>query len=127
SRNTFWWFIRRALTVVLLSLVIFAVLPSQTVWPPLEGLGDGWTGAVYRNMIDIDEPPANAAPSLHVSLTCLLVWAVVRDFPRWWVLAIATGLAVCLATLFTHQHHLIDVATGALLAGSVALPCTNAG
>lgn len=122
SRDTFWWYIRRALVAVLSSLVIFAVVPSRTVRPPLDDLGTGVTATFYRGMIDIDEPPANAAPSLHVSLTCLLMAAVVRDFPRWWLPAVAAGLAVCLATLLTHQHHLIDVATGALLAGLIALP-----
>ena len=91
SREGFWWYIRRALVVVLCSLVIFAVLPTQTVRPPVEGLADGITATIYRRMIDIDEPPANAAPSLHVSLTCLLAWAVVRDFPRWSAAAVAGG------------------------------------
>jgi membrane-associated phospholipid phosphatase len=67
-------------------------------------------------MIEIDDPPANAAPSLHISLTCLLALALWKDFPRWWW---ATGLGVSLvwvATMGTRQHHLIDVATGAALA-----------
>ena len=44
----------------------------------------GITATVYENMVAIDEPPANAAPSLHVSLTCLLGLALCRDFPKWW-------------------------------------------
>jgi membrane-associated phospholipid phosphatase len=70
-------------------------------------------------MVTIDEPPANAAPSLHVSLTCLLALALVRDFPRWWPVSCAGVVLVWLATLLTRQHHLVDVLTGALLAVGV--------
>jgi membrane-associated phospholipid phosphatase len=77
------------------------------------------TGQLYKNMIAIDEPPANAAPSLHVSLTFLLGLALLMDFPRWWWLStIGIGL-VWLATLFTRQHHFIDVGTGILVTSLV--------
>jgi membrane-associated phospholipid phosphatase len=121
SRDTFLWFVRRGLIVVCGSLVVFVLYPTKTVRPPLPA-DDGPTAHLYRHMVEIDEPPANAAPSLHVSLTCLLAWALVRDFPRWWpVTLLGVGL-VWLATLLTWQHHLIDVATGVLLASLVALP-----
>ena len=42
-------------------------------------LDGGLTATLYQRMAAIDQPPANAAPSLHVSLTCLMAWAVVRD------------------------------------------------
>jgi hypothetical protein len=114
---TFRWFIRRGLVVVFLSLVIFAAVPTQTApRPPASDLGDGWTATVYRGMVAIDEPPANAAPSLHVSLTCLLAIALMRDFPRWWPVIIVGIALVWLATLLTRQHHLIDMATGVLFA-----------
>jgi PAP2 superfamily len=117
---TFRWYIRRGLVVVLLSLAFFAVLPTRTApRPPENSLGDSLTAQVYRSMVTIDEPPANAAPSLHVSLTCLLALALVRDFPRWWAVSFAGVAIVWLATLFTRQHHLIDVATGVLLAVGV--------
>ena len=46
---------------------------------------------------------------------------LIFDFPRWWPLTVLGTLAVWAATLFTRQHHLIDVVTGALLACAVAL------
>jgi hypothetical protein len=120
--HTFVWYLRRGLLIVLVTLVIFMVFPTQTVRPDGTGLGDGPTARLYRNMVAIDDPPANAAPSLHVSLTCLLALALIRDFPRWWLIAFGGAAVVWLATLFTWQHHLIDVATGILLAGLFALP-----
>jgi hypothetical protein len=121
-RETFVWFIKRALLIVAISLLIFAIVPTQTVRPSLEGLGDRWTARYYRDMVALDDPPANAAPSLHVSLTCLLAIALMFDHPHFRVWIIGGVVLVWLATLFTWQHHLIDVATGALLGGLISLP-----
>lgn len=119
---TFRWYVTRALLVAALSLLIFIAVPTQTApRPPEHGLGTGITARMYENMVAVDEPPANAAPSLHVSLTFLLGLALFRDFPKWWPLTALGIVLVWLATLFTRQHHLIDVATGILLASLVAL------
>jgi membrane-associated phospholipid phosphatase len=122
SKDTFRWYIRRGLPLVALTLLIFIVYPTQTHTRPPSNLGDGLTGELYHNMVEIDQPPANAAPSLHVSLTCLLAWALVRDFPRWWLLSFGAAILVWLATLFTRQHHMLDVATGVILGTVFALP-----
>ena len=71
------WYIRQASLVVVVSLLIFAVMPTYTVRPLLSPaneakLDDDLTSWVYQRMVAVDEPPANAAPSLHVSLSCLL-------------------------------------------------------
>jgi membrane-associated phospholipid phosphatase len=119
---TFRWYIQRGLALVIITLLIFIVCPTQTAKrPETHGLDPGLTAWLYQNMIEVDEPPANAAPSLHVSLTFLLALALVRDFPRWWLAAVPGVLVVWLATLLTRQHHLIDVVTGALLAWLVTL------
>jgi len=124
TRQTFAWYVRRGLVLVLISVVFFAILPTKTVRPAATDLGDGPTAQLYRNMVAIDGPAANAAPSLHVSLTCLLAWALIRDFPRWWAVCLTvTGIVVVwLSTLLTWQHHLIDVATGILLGSTLAVP-----
>ncbi|MFO0965290.1 MAG: phosphatase PAP2 family protein [Gemmataceae bacterium] len=118
---TFWWFIRRGLVVIVITIAIFIVLPTQTATRPAHTLSPGLTAWMYEEMVKIDEPPANAAPSLHVSLTCLLALALLCDFPRYWPLSVGCVLLVWAATLFTRQHHLIDVATGASLAVAVSL------
>ena len=81
----------------------------------MQDIGVGFTADVYRKMIEIDTPPANAAPSLHVSLTCLLLFTLVRDLPRLWPVWAGFIALVWCSTLVTRQHHLIDVATGVLL------------
>src|SRR4029077_6444000 len=109
------------LAAVFASLAIFVVLPTRTVRPDTSYLGEGATADAYRNRIAADAPAANAAPSLHVSLTCLLAWALIRDFPHWWLVSCFGIVTVWLSTLFTYQHHLVDVFTGALLALLIGL------
>ncbi len=121
SRATFAWFIRRGLLLIGITLAIFILYPTQTHQRP-HVRGTGLTAQLYRDMVEIDEPPANAAPSLHVSLTCLLAWALVRDHPRWWLPGFTGAVLVWLATLYTRQHHVLDVVTGAGLACVLALP-----
>jgi membrane-associated phospholipid phosphatase len=119
---TFWWFIKRGLFIVGVALAIFVIFPTKTSGSHRGSVtGTDLTAALYRNMAEIDDPPANAAPSLHVSLTFLLALALIRDFPRWsWAWMAFVGI-VWFSTLVTRQHHLIDVATGVLLAWAVVL------
>jgi membrane-associated phospholipid phosphatase len=121
-RDTFWWFLKRALLVLGVSLAVFSLVPTQTVRPPADVLDNGWTANFYRAMVAIDDPPANAAPSLHVSLTCLLAIALLREFRRYWPVIVLGIALVWLATVLTWQHHLIDVATGAALGILASLP-----
>jgi membrane-associated phospholipid phosphatase len=118
--STFRWYVSRGLLVVALSLLIFIIVPTRIAARSTDHGLTGITAMVYENMVAIDEPPANAAPSLHVSLTCLLGLALCRDFPKWRPVTVFGVVLVWLATLFTRQHHLIDVATGILLAAVVA-------
>ena len=119
--STFRWFVQRGLVVVSLSLLIFILIPTHVAPRPTEHGLVGITAMIYENMVAIDEPPANAAPSLHVSLSCLLALALYRDFPRWWSATAVGVVLVWLSTLLTRQHHLIDVGTGVLLALFIGL------
>ncbi len=120
-RETFHQFLRQSLTVVGLTLAIFILVPTQTGPRPPSQLYPGLTAWMYESMVSIDEPPGNAAPSLHVSLTCLLALALWGDFPRWRLLSLLGCGLVLAATLFTRQHHLLDVATGLLMCLLVVL------
>src|SRR5262249_13649192 len=68
--DTFSWFLKRALIVLSISLLVFALIPTHTVRPPIDELGNGWTAQFYRAMIAINDPPPTAAPTM----TTLLAW-----------------------------------------------------
>lgn len=59
----------------------------------------------------------NLAPSLHVALAvvCVAAYAARRGLPGK-ILFWSWGLTISASTLLIHQHHLLDVATGLLLA-----------
>ncbi len=106
--STFRWYVSRGLLVVGISLLIFILVPTQIApRSSAHGLKPGITAQVYQNMVAIDEPPANAAPSLHVSLTCLLGLALYRDFPK----MVAGDVALrgaCLARNVVHATASLD-------------------
>jgi hypothetical protein len=120
SPSTFWWYIRAGLVVVAVTLLIFVIFPTRIdITHRGQVAGTGLTAEIYKSVTDIDDPPANAAPSLHVSLTCLLLLALLRDYPRCWPWWMGFISLVWLSTLVTRQHHLIDVGAGILLACGV--------
>jgi membrane-associated phospholipid phosphatase len=128
SWDTLVWFLKRAVIVALISDTIFIGLPTKTDPHPVNDVaGDGLTARLYRNMAEADGPAANAAPSLHVSLSCLLALAMIRCFPHLWPVWMIAVVLIWLSTLFTRQHHMVDVLTGASLAMLVAIPWRNLG
>src|SRR5690349_3911877 len=53
SPATFAWYCRRGIPLVLVSVAIFAVLPTRTVRPQTGDLGTGPTAELYRGMVEI--------------------------------------------------------------------------
>ncbi len=59
----------------------------------------------------------NLVPSLHVAMSCICLAAYATHCGvAGKVLLFSWATAIALSTLLTHQHHLLDVATGLLLA-----------
>jgi membrane-associated phospholipid phosphatase len=95
----------------------FLLIPAYVAYPPRGHLGM-WEG-MFRlaDWLNLDY---NLVPSLHVALSAVCVEQLLvrtnnvgRLFLRIWVLLIAAS------TLFTHQHHILDVVTGYVLAQAV--------
>ncbi|HSB10161.1 MAG TPA: dual specificity protein phosphatase family protein [Blastocatellia bacterium] len=119
---------RRITLAILIAGLAFLVVPLTTGYPRPE-LG-GWIGKLFEFLRSFDKPH-NLAPSLHVALASLLwpVYArrrscarcqlVIRPLHthcrlRWFV---HVWFALIIASpLFTWQHHLLDVASGGMLA-----------
>ena len=97
-------------------LVCFLLLPTTNVRPAVEGNGL-WEGLV-RFLYQVDAP-VNLFPSVHC-LVSWLCWIGVRereDIPRWYrYFSFWIAVAICLSTLTTKQHVIVDVAGGITLA-----------
>ncbi|WP_043711334.1 phosphatase PAP2 family protein [Corallococcus macrosporus] len=97
-----------------LAAVCFLLLPVEVAWPPrvVEG---AWAG-VFQ-LADTMNLERNYLPSLHVAFACTAALAYAERagalgravFALW-------ALAIAVSTLLIHEHHVVDVVAGALLA-----------
>lgn len=103
-----------ALITVTVGVTTYAVFPTYVIRPEItsQTFGSNLLRWVYAH-----DQPYNALPSSHVYLTllCGLLW--MRWKPRGRFIWLVGLLVICLSTLFTKQHYLLDVVCGALLAG----------
>lgn len=100
----------------LVCFVCFLVFPTTNVRPAIEGssVWDELMRLLYR--LDAAD---NLFPSIHC-LTSSFCFIAVRNnekVPRWYqILSLLITVSICISTLTTKQHVLIDVAAGVLLA-----------
>lgn len=107
---------RQALMVVFASFVVFMAFPTQSGFPPGQEIPTGLQ-PLFALLHAVDRP-YNLVPSLHVAGAAVVLLASAE--------AAATKLTghalrawlalICISTLFVHQHHLVDIAAGLLLA-----------
>lgn len=78
---------------------------------------DGWLGAIFDWFRTMDQP-FNQLPSLHVTLAALLLEIYLRYFKSTPARLLLIGWFALIAssTVFTFQHHVIDVVGGVMLA-----------
>jgi hypothetical protein len=96
--------------------VIFILLPAKLGFERIIP-DDPFYGKLYTNLFSVDLPH-NMVPSLHVVFSALILWAASDDPRPKSVKAIFMGwlALICVSTLLVHQHHLLDVVTGLLVA-----------
>lgn len=107
---------QRLLLATVLASLIFVTYPLQFSWPR-PPVTSTLCALLFQGLSLVDQP-YNQLPSLHVAY-CLIYWQALRGNmkKRWSKAALAIWLlATALSTLFTYQHHLLDLAGGALLA-----------
>ncbi len=94
--------------------IIFLLLPTQL------GFARQETTSIYAplyNLLYSLDRPHNLFPSLHVTLSTLVITALlqqVNGLLRW--LYIVWCLLLYLSVLLVHQHHVLDIAGGIVLA-----------
>ncbi|MEX2138993.1 MAG: phosphatase PAP2 family protein [Pirellulales bacterium] len=104
---------------ILVASVCFLLWPAEAAFSEPEDLGI-WAGLYHA--ADRINLRYNMVPSLHVALSIATVSILARRVTRWVAALLwSWGALISLSTLLTHQHHLLDVATGAVL--GIAVDC----
>jgi membrane-associated phospholipid phosphatase len=111
----------RALVLTLAALILgggigFLVVPAELAFPPPAEAALGRWAALYH-FADRLNLTYDLVPSLHVAFAVACVAVFAPRAPRAGRVAVwAWGALIASATVLTHQHHVIDVVTGWLLA-----------
>lgn len=72
--------------------------------------------SLFTNLFSIDYPH-NMVPSLHVVFSTCIALAIADHLSDWeYGFIIMWLMAIILSTLLVHQHHILDVVTGFMLA-----------
>jgi predicted protein tyrosine phosphatase/membrane-associated phospholipid phosphatase len=104
---------KRVVWAILLSGAGFLAIPLRFAFerPRVSGL----LGTIF-GLLGAFDRPYNLIPSLHISLL-VIIWAVYRGRTRGWLRIGLDGwfMLIAASTLFTYQHHVLDVGTGALV------------
>jgi hypothetical protein len=118
ERNALGWLMKRYVAVTLLAGAVFLVFPTSVA---LQRPGPDDAPSVYTLLYALDAP-YNAAPSLHVAYTVLILVTCARALSGGSRAAVLFWLALVVAsTWLTRQHQLVDIVTGALLGGLSSL------
>lgn len=109
---------RRLLLATIAGCLVFVVVPARfSLERPT--VTDAVPAALFR-WLELVDQPYNQFPSLHVAYG-VIFWSALRPVSNGLVrmLLAAWLLLVGASTVFTWQHHLLDVAGGLLLGGTV--------
>jgi membrane-associated phospholipid phosphatase len=100
-------------SILVVSCTIFLLYPCRCGYP--RTIPDDWTAPLFQ-ILHFFDLPYNQWPSLHVSEALVAAAVILPRLPALWRPWAALWIALgCAGILFTHQHHLIDLLTGAAL------------
>jgi membrane-associated phospholipid phosphatase len=107
-------FVWRVATAIVVAGCFFLLIPLRYAFPRPQA--EGWLGLFFDWFRALDAP-YNLFPSLHAALLLFLVDAYARHFRGLARLAVMSWFVLIgFSPLLTHQHHLIDILGGFLLA-----------
>lgn len=96
--------------------VIFILVPTKLGFERINP-EDQFYSPLYAQLFIVDLPH-NLVPSLHVVFSAIIIFALLEGINNFgsrlflWIWLIL----LCLSTILVHQHHLLDVITGLLIA-----------
>jgi membrane-associated phospholipid phosphatase len=114
----FWPLLRAYATLMVVCSAFFILYPVDYPRDPIvvRTLGD-WTLSVIHRF----DPTNNCFPSTHCAVSMLSALAL-RDMNRKaWYPGLAVALGICLATVMTRQHYLVDTLAGMALGSGAYL------
>ena len=102
-------------TCTVIAGISFILFPSQIGFQRV--IPDGFTAPLYKYLFMFDNT-TNLIPSLHVTYVTLFFISCINYLKekRTKILFTIVSLLIITSALFTHQHHFIDIISGALLA-----------
>jgi membrane-associated phospholipid phosphatase len=107
---------QQLILATMLSGILFILFPAQLGFVRISP-DNAFYAKLYHGMFYLDLPH-NLVPSLHVIFSSLILLSIIEveqvSYRKtiWW----AWLISICLSTLFVHQHHILDVVTGLLVA-----------
>jgi len=115
---------RRLILATLYATLIFYLYPARFSF--IRPITSDWTQIGYQ-FLAVTDKPFNQFPSLHVSYALLLGVSLWRVVPAkkvalqslYRVALVTVCTLIILSTLFTYQHHMLDIVGGVGLAGVV--------
>jgi len=113
-RSVFEKLSRTFLVTTLLAGVIFILLPAQS--PFDRSLQEASSHPMFALVYFLDKP-YNLFPSLHIAYVALFVYVFRYEKVKLTYLWYCWGLLLVVSVLFTHQHQIMDIVGGFVLAG----------
>ena len=112
GRGLFWPLLRGYGALMAICSVFFVFYPVEYPRDPLvvQHMGD-WTLAVVRGA----DPPTNCFHSSHCAVAIFAALGLRRVRPSAALPGLAVALGICVATILTRQHYLIDTVAGMAL------------
>jgi len=110
---------KQLISATLIAAIVFLVYPTTLGFTRV--VPEKFSYAVIFSYIFMIDKPYNMMPSLHVVYSSIIVFAIL-DVVRTRLMKscyIIWLVLICFSTLFVHQHHIIDVITGLVLAYSI--------
>jgi membrane-associated phospholipid phosphatase len=106
---------KKLITATCLAGLAFLTLPARLGFPRVVP-SDSPYREIFQTLFAIDKP-FNLVPSLHVVYSAAIILAIAGRLGKTGRIALFGWLALVLAsTILIHQHHLLDVCTGLVLA-----------
>ncbi len=101
------------ITQTLIALFFFLLFPAELGFTRV--IPQGFFAPWYNSLFAVDMPH-NLLPSLHVGYAFEWAMGIREIYARWAPVIWIWYFLVCFSVVATHQHHILDIATGLPLA-----------